>query len=109
MINHCGRIHFSFCLTHDAEGMPAKKSVSRLAPPTVVAPEGSAAAQTVTALGDVFLAVNLPLFAESGAAGIAAGASRFHGHVLYLIPFNMRVVRAFRNSSADTSVFWLST
>ena len=80
MIYHCGRIHFSFCLTHDAEGMPAKKSVSRLAPFPVISTESSTAAQPIAALSDMLFTVDLPLFAESGAAGIAAGASWFHGH-----------------------------
>ena len=67
-------------LAGNAQRMTPQIGSPRVAPPAVVAPEGSAAAQPVAALGDVFLAIDLPLFAESGTAGEAAGAFWFHRH-----------------------------
>ena len=64
--------------------MPPQICGPRLAPLAVIAPEGSAAAQPVAALGDVFLAIDLPLFAEPGTAWIAAGPFGFLGHHSHL-------------------------
>lgn len=69
-------------LTENAKRMPSKVCSPSLAPSAVVAPEGRAAALSVAALCDVFFAVNLPLFAEPRAAGVAAGAFWFHGHII---------------------------
>jgi len=80
MIHNRGGRKLTFRLTVNAKRMPPEICSPRLAPLSVIAPKGSTAAQPVIALGDVFLAVDLPRFAKPGAAWIATGTSRFHGH-----------------------------
>ena len=82
MIHHSRGRQFSFCLTRNAQRMLSQVCFSRFAPLSVVTPEGRAATQPVAALCNVFLAVNLPWFAEPWTAGIATGTFRFHGHCL---------------------------
>ena len=84
MIHDGRRGQLPVSLTGDAQRMTPQVGVSRLAPLPVISTESSAAAQPIVALSEMFFAVDLPLFAESGAAGIAAGASRFHGHYTHL-------------------------
>ena len=80
VIHHSRGRQLPFRLTGNAQRMPPQIDYPRLAPFSIISPDSSAAAQPVAALRDVVFAVDLPLFAKSGTAGIAAGAFRFHGH-----------------------------
>lgn len=84
MIHHRGGYQLPFCLTENAQRMPPKICGPRLAPFPVIATEGSSATQPVAAFRDVLFAVDLSMFAESGAARIAAGSSWFLWHYVHL-------------------------
>ena len=84
VIHHSGRYQLPFSLTVDTQRMPVQKSCSCLPPLGVVTTGISATAQAVAAQRHVLLAINLTLFAESRATGIAAGSSWFLGHLLHL-------------------------
>jgi hypothetical protein len=84
MVDDRGSSQLSFRLAGNAKRMLPQIGGPRISPPAVIAPEGRAAAQPVAALGNVFLAIDLPLFAESRASGIATGPFGFLRHHSHL-------------------------
>lgn len=69
----------------DTERIAAKEGCPGITPLAVITPRSCAAAQAFATQPNMIFAVHLALFAEPGAAGEAAGSSRFHGHDVHLI------------------------